>query len=95
MRGFERGGRLRWLSTLLPAAVVLAGSLAGPPEPRWTLLSSTKGDLPSPAGSSQQTGALVAYLSKGRAADIVISYRVHAPALVWMRGRSRAGRVTS
>jgi hypothetical protein len=59
--------------------------LASLPEPGWTFLSSAKGDLPNPAGSSQQTGALVAHLSKSRAADIVISHRVHAPALVWMR----------
>lgn len=52
---------------------------------RWTHLSSTKGDLPNPHGSNQQTGILIANLDGQRAASMVISYRVKAPALVWMR----------
>ena len=38
-----------------------------------------------PRGSNQQTGLLIARLDKQAAASIVISYRVKAPGLVWMR----------
>jgi hypothetical protein len=51
----------------------------------WRHLSSERGELPSPAGSKQQTGALIAPVDKQKAAGIIISYRVHAPALVWIR----------
>ena len=54
-------------------------------EVHWTRLSSATGDLPNPAGSHQQTGILVARLDKSGAQSFVISYRVKAPALVWMR----------
>jgi hypothetical protein len=70
---------------LLLAPVAWSRSAAGGAAPDWTHLSSAKGELPDPAGSNQQTGALVAHLSKGRAADIVIAFRVHAPALIWIR----------
>jgi hypothetical protein len=67
------------------AAVVALSGLATGAQTRWTRISTASGDLPNPVGSAQQTGALVANLGKGRAADIVIGYRVHAPALVWTR----------
>jgi hypothetical protein len=79
---------LRRVAGLL-AAVSFAALAAGA-DIRWVHLTSEKGDLPSPGGSQQQTGALVAKLSKGPAADILIAYRVHAPALVWLR-RTTAG----
>lgn len=49
----------------------------------WVHLSSKKSDLPEPGGSNQQTGLLAAKLSKTPAIDLVISYRVKGPALVW------------
>jgi hypothetical protein len=49
----------------------------------WVHLSSKRSELPEPGGSNQQTGLLVAKLSKTPAADIVISYRQKGPALVW------------
>lgn len=58
---------------------------AGPREIGWQQLSSERGELPNPGGSQEQTGVLVANLDKQRAASFVISYRVHAPALVWFR----------
>jgi len=76
------------IGTLVPAlltALFLSACLAGHSEPTWTHLSSARGELQNPGGSTQQTGAIVAHLSKSTAADIVISYRVHAPALVWIR----------
>jgi sugar phosphate isomerase/epimerase len=57
---------------------------------RWVHLSSEKGAIPNPGGSNQQTGLLVAELDKQRAADLVISYRVTAPALVWIRREAGA-----
>ncbi len=65
----------------IPAAVALLAAA----DPKWTFLSSSKGDLPDPGGSDQQTGLLVAQLSRQRASDFVISYRVKGPALVWFR----------
>lgn len=73
------------LGPLLLVTVILLPVAARQAEPTWTHLSSASGDLPNPGGSNQQTGALVARLSRGPAVDIVISYRVRAPALVWMR----------
>ncbi|MBS1830728.1 MAG: VCBS repeat-containing protein [Acidobacteria bacterium] len=51
---------------------------------RWVHVSSTTGEVPNPGGSNQQTGMLVAELDKKPGADVVICYRVHAPALVWI-----------
>jgi sugar phosphate isomerase/epimerase len=51
----------------------------------WRHVSSSRGELPDPGGSHQQTGMLIANLDKGKAAGIVIAYRVKAPALVWIR----------
>ena len=62
--------------------VVLAASAA---EVRWTHVSSANGELPNPGGSNQQTGILVVDVEKKSAPGLVISYRVKAPALVWIR----------
>jgi hypothetical protein len=70
--------------------IALALSIPALAEIQWTRLSSTKGELPDPGGSNQQTGALIGNFDKGRAAGFVISFRVKAPALVWMR-RARGG----
>jgi hypothetical protein len=51
----------------------------------WTPISSARGDLPVPAGSHQQTGALVADLDQDGADDFVLAFRVKAPALAWFR----------
>jgi hypothetical protein len=49
----------------------------------WVHLSSKRNELPGPGSSNQQTGLLVAKLSKTPASDLVISHRVKGPALVW------------
>jgi hypothetical protein len=67
------------------ALVVLPAASA---QVRWTHLSSARGELPNPGGSHQQTGSLPADFDRDGTADIVISYRVRGPALVWIR---RAG----
>ena len=64
------------------AALLLVPALA---QVTWTRLSSSKGELPDPGGSNQQTGVLVANLDKAPGDDFVISHRVKAPALVWFR----------
>ncbi|MEZ5355311.1 MAG: VCBS repeat-containing protein [Bryobacteraceae bacterium] len=74
----------------LPARLILACTLwpafhAPAADIRWTHLSSTKGELPVPAGSHQQTGVLVADLDKNGSQDFLICFRVKAPALVWFR----------
>jgi hypothetical protein len=51
---------------------------------RWVHVSSTTGEVPNPGGSNQQTGLLVTELDGKPGADLVIGYRVHAPALVWI-----------
>jgi hypothetical protein len=77
------------LQRLLLLVLVTACFAAPPGSIRWTHLSSAIGDLPNPGGSNQQTGLLIANLDKAPAASLVLSYRVAAPALVWMR---RSGR---
>jgi hypothetical protein len=69
----------------IPAFLLLAAAALSAADPRWQFSSSSKGELPNPGGSHQQTGALAADFDRDGAADIVISYRVKAPALVWMR----------
>jgi hypothetical protein len=71
----------------LAAACLLTGAalVATAADVRWTHLSSTRGELPNPGGSNQQTGVLVAKLDRSSADSFVISYRVKAPALVWIR----------
>jgi hypothetical protein len=74
---------------LKPAAftlvlLVVALSCAAP-DPEWKHLSSSKGELPVPGTSTEQTGALVVDLDKDGTNDFVISFRKVAPALVWYR----------
>ncbi|MGE5612475.1 MAG: sugar phosphate isomerase/epimerase family protein [Bacillota bacterium] len=71
-------------------AAVLAGNVAGAggaaePAIQWQHLSSTKGDLPVPGESTQQTGAVVADFDKDGVNDFVLSFRAKPPALVWYR----------
>jgi hypothetical protein len=55
----------------------------------WVRKSSSRGDLPMPGASKEQTGDLVAHLDpKSAAMDFVISCRVVGPALVWYRPSS-------
>jgi hypothetical protein len=75
-----------WCNRALGVALALAVPALA--EIQWTRLSSTKGDLPDPGGSNQQTGVLIGNFDKRSAAGFIISFRVKAPALVWMR---RAG----
>lgn len=54
---------------------------AAPAIPRWTHLSSTTGDLPSPGASDQQTGSLVADVDQDGINDFFIVARVVGPAV--------------
>jgi hypothetical protein len=65
--------------------VILIGAAGPSAEIQWTHLSSSRGDLPVPAGSHQQTGALVADLDGNGTTDFVIGSRVKAPTLSWFR----------
>lgn len=73
--------RLLW-SLWLPLACAAA-------DVRWVHVSSVNGAVPNPGGSNQQTGLLVAELNKKPGADLVISYRVKAPALVWIERQAK------
>jgi hypothetical protein len=73
------------MTRLLIGALALLAAGAWAAEIQWVHLSSTRGELPNPGGSHQQTGLLVANLDGQKAAGFVISYRVQGPALVWMR----------
>lgn len=73
--------RPRFFTILLLAAPLAAADIS------WLHLSSAKGDLPVPAGSRQQTAALVADLDQDGVQDFVIGFRLHGPALVWYRRR--------
>ena len=72
------------LAFLLLLAAALTPAIS-PAQIRWTHLSSSAGQFPTPAGSNQQTGSLIADLDRDGVNDIVISFRVHAPALAWFR----------
>ncbi len=61
------------------AAVVMVAA------PKWTLLSSSKGDLPSPAASNQQTGAVVGDIDLDGVDDFVLAFRGKPPSLLWYR----------
>jgi len=54
----------------------------------WVNLSSRRGELPAPAGSTQQTGAVVADFDGDGRNDFILSFREHGPALVWYRATS-------
>ena len=59
-------------------------------EINWRRLSITRGELPVPGESREQTGVLAVRLDKNSAAtDFVMSFRVVAPALVWFRRTPR------
>ncbi|MCC6395150.1 MAG: VCBS repeat-containing protein [Bryobacterales bacterium] len=60
------------------------GCAAG--EIRWVHLGSSKGDLPAPGTSNEQTGLLAVRIDKDSpATDFVVSCRQMAPALIWYR----------
>ncbi|MCC6363506.1 MAG: VCBS repeat-containing protein [Bryobacterales bacterium] len=64
--------------------VCALGCAAG--EIRWVHLSSSKGDLPAPGTSTEQTGLLAVRIDKDSpATDFVVSCRQAAPALIWYR----------
>jgi sugar phosphate isomerase/epimerase len=74
---------LKWARVGLTAVTIL---LASGGDIRWVRLSSSRGELPVPSTSREQTGDLVTQLDPDSPAkDIVLSFRVTAPALVWMR----------
>jgi hypothetical protein len=77
---------------LFVAGLLAAGGLGGGFAPtlkagelRWRHLSSKKGDLPVPPGSTQQTLCLILDVDKDGINDFVIGCRQQAPALVWYR----------
>jgi hypothetical protein len=70
------------------AASLATGVRATPPQPAWRNLSSSRGELPIPGRSTQQTGAVVADFDKDGVTDFVLSFRQVAPALVWYRRRA-------
>jgi sugar phosphate isomerase/epimerase len=65
--------------------IVVMSSLAGAGDIQWLNLSSSKGDLPVPGPSRQQTGNLIGDLDRDGLNDMIISFREKAPALVWYR----------
>jgi sugar phosphate isomerase/epimerase len=64
---------------------ILLGMISFAAEIRWTHLSSSKGELPVPGESKQQTGNLIADFDQDGVKDFVVSFRQKAPALVWYR----------
>ncbi|CEK20171.1 FG-GAP repeat domain-containing protein [Chthonomonas calidirosea] len=52
---------------------------------KWRHLSSRNGDLPTPPGSNQQTGCLVADFDRDGYKDFIITCRGKAPAIAWYR----------
>jgi hypothetical protein len=65
------------------AAKAFAAGPATAERVRWQHVSSSRGDLPVPGTSAQQTGALVADLDGDGINDFALSFRQVAPALVW------------
>jgi len=80
--GDDPAMKLTSLFLSLGLALSLPGNGA---EPVWKHLSSSRGELPVPGTSTEQTGVLVADLDKDGTNDFVISFRKTAPALVWYR----------
>lgn len=56
---------------------------------RFHVLSSSRGELPFPGVSTEQTGAVVADFDQDGTNDFVLSFRRVAPALVWYRPSSK------
>jgi sugar phosphate isomerase/epimerase len=52
---------------------------------RFVALSSTRGELPKPGDSTQQTAALAVKVDPKAGTDFVLGFRKVAPALVWYR----------
>lgn len=52
---------------------------------KWKHLSSSKGQLPAPGGSREQTAAIVGDFDRDGVSDMILGFRVHGPALVWYR----------
>jgi hypothetical protein len=69
------------LAAILPVRLARAAE----PEIQWRHLSSTRGDLPVPGPSTQQTADIVADLDKDGRNDFVLGFREKGPALVWYR----------
>jgi len=80
------------LSLTMGATLFWDLSWGSPPtvSPDWLHLSSTRGELPVPGESDQQTAALVLDIDRDGIDDFVIGARAAAPALVWYR-RTGAG----
>jgi hypothetical protein len=70
---------------ILFCAVLFLAGVASAAEIRWTHFSSTRGELPVPAGSHQQTGVLTADVDGNGSSDFVICFRAKAPALTLFR----------
>lgn len=67
----------------LLALFLFAATADGGEPPKWTHLSSKKGDLPTPGTSTQQTGCLVLDIDKDGLNDIVIASRSVGSRMVW------------
>src|ERR1700760_2426646 len=60
--------------------------LAAARDIRWERKSSSRGELPVPSTSREQTGDVIGRFDKDSpATDFVLSFRVCGPALVWYR----------
>lgn len=79
---------MRTVTTVLlaiAASGLLAGGAGPTPRTSWRILSSARGELPTPGPSTQQTGAVVADFDGNGADDFILSFREKPPALVWYR----------
>ncbi len=81
--GASRHQPRRMPGLVLLSCLTVLTSLGG--EVQWQRLTSSRGDLPVPGPSKQQTGAVVADLDQDGRNDFVLSFRQVAPALVWYR----------
>ncbi|HRW07546.1 MAG TPA: VCBS repeat-containing protein, partial [Caldilineaceae bacterium] len=81
---------LQWLMLTLPLAVLLVlpatpNTYADVTTLQWVHLSTKGGALPSPAGSEQQTAAMIVDIDGDGLNDFVIAGRRASPAVVWYR----------
>lgn len=67
--------------TLLVASLLTVALAPAQPLPRWTHLSSSHGDIPSPGPSKQQTGSLICEVTGDGVADFFVVTRVIGPAV--------------